>query len=179
MYKLNKKSRLISNFFPEIQDHPCPISRTMCHPNMLLGHKTQRKVPVWMVLQFFVKNPEPSIMQKEKHMRPEIRHHPQGPVSQIGILGYGSFFLGYWDITSFKLGYSKPNLGYWDIALMSISGEPYKIWDLGPTKLGYWDMGPLKFGYLGYRDLPLHTPTVRYQVGLFLLQPAGYMDCLQ
>ena len=29
----------------------------------------------------------------------------EGGVSQFGMLGYGLFFLGYWDITSLKLGY--------------------------------------------------------------------------
>ena len=42
----------------------------------------------------------------------------EGGVRQFGILGYGSFFLGYWDITSLKLGYWDIHvefgiLGYW------------------------------------------------------------------
>ncbi len=37
-------------------------------------------------------------------------------------------------------------------------------WDIGPLKLGYWDIDPLKLGYLGYRDPPLHPPTVRASV---------------
>ncbi len=58
----------------------------------------------------------------------------EGPVSQIGILGYGSFFLGYWDITSFKLGYWDIRSQIWDIGillwcpfLVCNTSEPYKI----------------------------------------------------
>ncbi len=67
----------------------------------------------------------------------------EGPLSQIGILGYGSFFLGYWDITSFKLGYWDIQSQIWDIALMSISGTQvsltgFRIWALQNWDIGIW-----------------------------------------
>ncbi len=52
----------------------------------------------------------------------------RGVLGQSGILGYWSFFLGYWDIASLKLG-------YWDIhEELGILG--YWLW-------GIWDIGAL------------------------------------
>ncbi len=74
----------------------------------------------------------------------------KGPVSQIGILGYGSFFLGYWDITCFKLGYWDIHSQIWDIALMSISGQKYTVIQVSLTRFGILGFGPYEIGILGY-----------------------------
>ncbi len=81
----------------------------------------------------------------------------RGVLDQNGILGYQSYFLGYWDIASLKMGYWDIHLkfgilGYCSHKNLNISFLKMGFWDISHLKLGYWDIAPLKLGYLGYRD---------------------------
>ncbi len=57
-------------------------------------------------------------------------------LAQSGILGYWSFFLGYWDIAYLKLG-------YWDIHdQFGISGYwSYRNWDIRKLVSFLFDLG--------------------------------------
>ena len=64
-------------------------------------------------------------------------HSNRGVLAQNGILGYQSYFLGYWDIASVKMGYCF-----------------HRNLNISLLKMGYWDICHLKLGYSGYRDPP-------------------------
>ena len=68
-------------------------------------------------------------------------------LDQSGILGYWSFFLGYWDVASLKLGYrdihkefgilAMRNLGYWSFENGIFV---FLIWDIGILAVSNWDI---------------------------------------
>ncbi len=82
-----------------------------------------------------------------------------GGVSQFGILGYGYFFLGHWDITSVKLGYP---CGLWDFGILTLDLEPgYKIGIVpGISTLWLWDIriSALLNWYVRDTRTPPYTP---------------------